>query len=130
MRVSATILSASCRAAASRSLICRQFSSSSSSKATWGFIGLGQMGMYLLTIDPNQACTDFEKLGYNMAKNLRQKLPKEDMMIIQDINTNATKKFVEETPGQVVVIADNVREVAEKAVSNDSLFVFRCVYPK
>jgi hypothetical protein len=50
-----------------------------------------------------------------MAKNLRTKLPAEDVLFVQDINTAATKKFLEEVP-QGVRIADNVREVAERAV--------------
>jgi hypothetical protein len=50
-----------------------------------------------------------------MARNLRAKLPAEDTLFIQDVNTAATKKFLEENP-QGVRIADNVREVAEKAV--------------
>ncbi|KAF2682078.1 hypothetical protein K458DRAFT_420010 [Lentithecium fluviatile CBS 122367] len=73
----------------------RCFSSSQNLQATWGFIGLGRM-------------------GYPMARNLRAKLPAEDILFIQDINTATTKKFLEENP-QGVRIADNVREVAEKS---------------
>lgn len=50
-----------------------------------------------------------------MAKNLRAKIPAEDTLFVQDVNTAATKKFLEEHP-QGVRVADNVREVAEKAV--------------
>lgn len=50
-----------------------------------------------------------------MAKNLRAKIPAEDTIFVQDVNTAASKKFLEENP-QGVRIADNVREVAEKAV--------------
>jgi hypothetical protein len=50
-----------------------------------------------------------------MARNLRAKLPAEDTLFIQDINTAATRKFLEENP-EGVRVADNVREVAEKAV--------------
>lgn len=51
-----------------------------------------------------------------MAKNLRAKLPAEDTLFVQDVNTAASKKFLEENP-QGVRIADSVREVAEKSVS-------------
>jgi hypothetical protein len=51
-----------------------------------------------------------------MAKNLRAKIPAEDTLFIHDVNTAATKKFLEENP-QGVRIAANVRELAEKAVS-------------
>lgn len=50
-----------------------------------------------------------------MAKNLRARIPAEDTLFVQDVNTAATKKFLEEHP-QGVRVADNVREVAEKAV--------------
>lgn len=50
-----------------------------------------------------------------MAKNLRAKLPAEDTLFIQDVNAAATKQFLGEH-SQGVRIADNVREVAEKAV--------------
>ncbi|KAF2645641.1 3-hydroxyisobutyrate dehydrogenase [Massarina eburnea CBS 473.64] len=71
------------------------FSSSRNLQATWGFIGLGRM-------------------GFAMAKNLRAKLPAEDTLFVQDVNTAASRKFLEEN-SQGVRIADNVREVAEKA---------------
>ncbi|KAH7069008.1 NAD binding domain of 6-phosphogluconate dehydrogenase-domain-containing protein [Paraphoma chrysanthemicola] len=73
----------------------RNFSSSYNLQATWGFIGLGRM-------------------GYNMANNLRAKIPAEDTLFVHDVNTAATKTFLEEHP-QGVRVADNVREVAEKA---------------
>ena len=50
-----------------------------------------------------------------MAKNLRAKLPADDVLFVQDVNAAATKKFLEENP-QGVRIAENPREVAEKAV--------------
>ena len=54
-----------------------------------------------------------------MAKNLRAKIPAEDTLFVQDINKEATSKFLQENP-EGVRIAENVREVAEKAVSNSS----------
>lgn len=49
-----------------------------------------------------------------MARNLRAKIPAEDVLFIQDINKAATSKFLEENP-EGVRVAENVREVAEKA---------------
>lgn len=51
-----------------------------------------------------------------MAKNLRAKLPKEDTLVIHDINTAALSKFKQESGSQSVHVAENVREVAEKSV--------------
>ncbi|KAL1605754.1 hypothetical protein SLS59_003558 [Nothophoma quercina] len=49
-----------------------------------------------------------------MAKNLRAKVPAEDTLFVHDVNTAATQKFLEENPTGVRV-AENVREIAEKA---------------
>lgn len=51
-----------------------------------------------------------------MAKNLRAKVPAEDTLFVHDVNTAASQKFLGENPTGVRV-AENVREVAEKAVS-------------
>lgn len=51
-----------------------------------------------------------------MAKNLRAKIPAEDTLFVHDVNTAATKQFLEEHP-QGVQVAQNVRELAENAVS-------------
>lgn len=51
-----------------------------------------------------------------MARNLRSKLPADDVLFVQDVNEAATKKFIEENPNGVRV-AGSVRELAEKAVS-------------
>jgi hypothetical protein len=45
-----------------------------------------------------------------MAKNLRAKIPAEDTLFVHDVNTAATKKFLEEHP-QGVRVAANVREL-------------------
>ncbi|KAK3075842.1 hypothetical protein LTS18_013969, partial [Coniosporium uncinatum] len=75
----------------------RCFSSSSSTQATWGFIGLGQM-------------------GYRMAKNLSAKLPKEDTLYINDVNKAAMEAFKKEIAADAdVKIASSPREVAENA---------------
>ena len=58
-----------------------------------------------------------------MAKNLRAKLPINDTLVIQDVNLEATKKFLQENP-EGVGIADNAREVAEKAVCLQSCLFF------
>ncbi|PYH94894.1 hypothetical protein BO71DRAFT_429527 [Aspergillus ellipticus CBS 707.79] len=82
----------------------RAFSSSLQREATWGFIGLGQM-------------------GYFMAKNLRAKIPAMDTLIIRDVNEDSTSRFVKEASeaakssgaGDDVVIAQTARELAEKS---------------
>lgn len=58
--------------------------------------------------------------GYPMAKNLRAKIPAEDTLFVHDVNTAATKQFLDEHP-QGVKVANNVREVAENAVSKRDL---------
>lgn len=57
-----------------------------------------------------------------MAKNLRAKVPAEDTLFVHDVNTAASKKFLEENPTGVRV-AENVREIAEKAVSSNFPFI-------
>lgn len=51
-----------------------------------------------------------------MARNLRSKLSSSDKLIIFDVNTDGTAKFAKEMQG--VEVANSVREVAEKSVSN------------
>jgi hypothetical protein len=53
-----------------------------------------------------------------MAKNLREKIPKGDTLFIQDVNSSATTKFVEELADYTIVVAKSAREVAENAVSS------------
>ncbi|KAJ5718491.1 hypothetical protein N7488_004137 [Penicillium malachiteum] len=85
----------------------RSFSTTQHRDTTWGFIGLGQM-------------------GYNMAKNLRAKIPATDTLIVRDINGEASKRFIAEvqeaastsgaaTNENQVHIAENARELAEKS---------------
>ncbi|KAJ5811329.1 hypothetical protein N7474_007630 [Penicillium riverlandense] len=81
----------------------RSFATTLRRDATWGFIGLGQM-------------------GYNMAKNLRAKIPASDTLIVRDVNDETAARFAaeaEEAAGGSgegkVEIADNAREVAEKS---------------
>ena len=118
----------------------RAFSTTQHRNATWGFVGLGQMGMcsqlrpmelfcvpYLVL---HVACSFADQLlvGYNMAKNLRAKIPADDTLIVHDVNEEATKRFVAEAQETAqnaglgnsknrVEIANNAREVAEKSVS-------------
>ncbi|KAJ5559133.1 hypothetical protein N7535_009003 [Penicillium sp. DV-2018c] len=89
-------------------LAARAFSTTMHRDATWGFVGLGQM-------------------GYNMATNLRAKIPASDTLIIRDVNEGAMKRFAAEAEeaarsngaaaheGQVEIAA-SAREVAEKSV--------------
>lgn len=51
-----------------------------------------------------------------MARNLRAKIPKEDSLIVHDVNTKATSNFAKELGPQGIHVAESVREVAEKAV--------------
>ena len=51
-----------------------------------------------------------------MAKNLRQKLPSDDTLVVQDINKDASRKFADELSGFTVVVADTTRQLAEMAV--------------
>ncbi|KAJ5918684.1 hypothetical protein N7454_009828 [Penicillium verhagenii] len=92
---------------ASQFNLTREFSTTRHRDATWGFIGLGQM-------------------GYNMAKNLRAKIPASDTLIVRDVNEAAAKRFVEEAQEVArnsgaganesrVEIADNARQLAEKS---------------
>ncbi|KAJ5894827.1 hypothetical protein N7495_006518 [Penicillium taxi] len=83
----------------------RAFSSTFQRNATWGFVGLGQM-------------------GYQMAKNLRAKIPAEDTLIVRDVNEEAVRSFVTEAREAThstsagitrVEVAKNAREVAEKS---------------
>ncbi|KAJ6096373.1 Dehydrogenase multihelical [Penicillium sp. IBT 16267x] len=84
------------------------FSTTQHRDATWGFIGLGQM-------------------GYNMAKNLRAKIPASDTLLVRDVNEAAATRFVTEVreiarnsgagPDKYrVEIATNAREIAEKSI--------------
>lgn len=61
--------------------------------------------------------------GYQMAKNLRTKIEDSDTLTVYDVNPGATKKLQEEA-GKIDV-AQNVREVAEKAVRR-IVVVFDC----
>ncbi|OJJ44986.1 hypothetical protein ASPZODRAFT_70682, partial [Penicilliopsis zonata CBS 506.65] len=59
-------------------------------------------------------------VGYNMAKNLRAKMPAEDTLVIRDINSDAMQRFVAETKAagsERVEIAASPREVAEKSTT-------------
>ncbi|KAJ5584849.1 uncharacterized protein N7459_004649 [Penicillium hispanicum] len=87
--------------------LARAFSTTRQRNATWGFVGLGQM-------------------GFHMAKNLRAKIPAADTLIVRDVNEEVIKRFVEEAQEAArnagagvdenrVEIAQNAREVAEKS---------------
>ena len=64
-----------------------------------------------------------------MAKNLRSKIPPSDSLVINDINLEATRRFVDEfrianpiagtlDEGIGIEIAKSPREVAERSVSS------------
>ncbi|GAW14360.1 hypothetical protein ANO14919_037620 [Xylariales sp. No.14919] len=67
------------------------------SSIRYGFIGIGQM-------------------GWGMAMNLRQKIPKEAKMVICEISESRRNQFIQkaQTKG-VVTVADSPREVAEQS---------------
>ena len=47
-----------------------------------------------MTTQPNS------QIGYPMAKNLRAKIPAEDTLFVHDVNTAATKQFLDDVRGQ------------------------------
>lgn len=52
-----------------------------------------------------------------MAKSLRAKIPPEDELVVQDINSNASSRFVQEVlASKRTHVADSVEEVADRAV--------------
>ena len=51
-----------------------------------------------------------------MAKNLRQKVPKEDQLYVNDVNKNALHKFIDELSGYNVSIIESAKEVAQLSV--------------
>lgn len=53
-----------------------------------------------------------------MAKNLRTKIPKTDMMMVIDVNKAASERFVKELSQFNIVVAGSAREIAEKSVSS------------
>ncbi|WEW59152.1 NAD-binding 6-phosphogluconate dehydrogenase [Emydomyces testavorans] len=76
----------------------RSFSTSFARNATWGFIGVGQM-------------------GYPMARNLRAKIPTADTLVIYDVNRDATQRFLTEHKGKPIEVASSPRELAEKSIT-------------
>ena len=54
-----------------------------------------------------------------MAQNLRANLPSSDNLIIHDVNSEATARFAKEVSN--VQVAEDVRDVAEKSVSQSDL---------
>lgn len=101
-----------------RAVQLRCFSVSASRDAQWGFIGLGQMGTFHL-LDKGPSIANIS-VGYNMAKNLQKKLPPTDTLLIQDINSDATARFVAEiaqTGGAAVRVASSPAEASDGSVS-------------
>lgn len=59
-----------------------------------------------------------------MAKNLRAKLPADDVVIVHDINEAATSSLAKEFGADMkVLVARNVREVAERSVSRKNCLI-------
>lgn len=58
-------------------------------------------------------------MGYNMAVNLRTKMPKERTLVICDVSEDAISRFQEQTSSfGPVVVAKNGAEAIQKAVSD------------
>ncbi|KAK5160793.1 hypothetical protein LTS14_001806 [Recurvomyces mirabilis] len=78
----------------------RGFATTTRLDASYGFIGLGQM-------------------GYPMASNLRSKISSSDKMYIHDVNPAVTEQFAKEIGN--VEIAQSVRDVAEKSYQQETI---------
>ena len=50
-----------------------------------------------------------------MARNLRAKMPADEVLVIQDINRAVSEKFAREHPNNVRIV-DEVRDLAEQSV--------------
>lgn len=55
-------------------------------------------------------------MGHGMAKNLRQKLPDESLLIVYDINKKAVEAFLQEHAGTKVQAASSPLQVAQLSV--------------
>lgn len=66
--------------------------------------------------------------GYHMAKNLRAKIPAEDILMVRDVNPDTAQRFAEEARQEAkkngakddtwkVEVAESARDVAENSVS-------------
>ena len=69
---------------------------SSPPDATYGFIGLGNM-------------------GFGMAKNVREKIPSSSKLIVCELVTSQRDKFVKEIEGDIEV-AETPKQIGEKCV--------------
>jgi 6-phosphogluconate dehydrogenase (decarboxylating) len=65
-------------------------------EGTYGFIGLGNM-------------------GFGMAKNLRQSMPKSSTLVVCELNTERRDEFISSVSGSIEAV-DSPRAVAEKCV--------------
>ncbi len=88
----------------------RPLSTSIPRDASYGFVGLGRM-------------------GYPMARNLRSKIPREDSLMVYDVNSQSTKSFKEEIGAREgVEVARDLSQVVEQCVSSSPLyFLFSCL---
>jgi 3-hydroxyisobutyrate/3-hydroxypropionate dehydrogenase len=71
-------------------------STTSPPDATYGFIGLGNM-------------------GFGMAKNVRQKIPASSKLVVCELNKSARDDFCKTIEGSIET-AENPKEIAEKCV--------------
>jgi hypothetical protein len=71
-----------------------------------------------------------------MAANLRAKIPKDDILLINDKNLDATSRFMQEhgssgtsTKSLAIEVVESVRKVAERSVSVDSPIIHHASIP-
>ena len=59
-------------------------------------------------------------MGYGMARNVRQKIPKSSTLYVFDLNKAALEKFVEESKNDgPVKVVSSAKEVVDNAVRNE-----------
>lgn len=92
----------------------RTFATSRRADASYGFIGLGQMGEYHCGPRATTTWLTVSPAGYPMARNLRSKIAQSDTMCIHDVNPAVCEQFEKEV-GNVKVV-QSVREIAENSV--------------
>lgn len=62
-------------------------------------------------------------MGYGMARNVRQKIPKSSTFYVFDLNKAALERFVEESKNDgPVKVVSSAKEVVDNAVCNSSLY--------
>jgi hypothetical protein len=63
-----------------------------------------------------------------MAESLRENIPSDDVLLIQDVNKDDVRKFIDELSGFNVNPAENTREIVETSVHLNHLLSCRCTF--